>query len=82
MKKHEKVELFANLTKVEKDIFNEVWAEYSALLKKGVTPQKIQVHENFSLRLVEALTHYFSLELQLPMFSEEKSVLITGETYE
>lgn len=82
MKKHEKVELFANLTKVEKDIFNEVWAEYSALLKKGVAPKKVQVHKNFSLQLVETLTHYFSLELHLPMLNEEEFVLMAGEAYE
>lgn len=72
MNKQQKVELFANLSTSDKEVFNLVWAEYSNLLKKGIEPTIIQVHENLSVQLVEALTHYFNLEVKLPLLIEDK----------
>lgn len=72
MNKQQKVELFTNLDTSDKEVFNTVWAEYSNLLKKGIQPTIIQVHESLSVQLVEALTHYFNLEVKLPLLNEDK----------
>lgn len=82
MKNQEAVELFTRLSKNEKDIYNKVWAEYSALLKKGVIPEKIQIHKDCSVQLIKVLTHYFSLELQLPLLKNQMYTLIVGDSYE